>query len=59
MGDIEDAERLVKRRPAEGKGLSLKRSRKTLVPASNAGQMLLAAALTVAGVVAVIAVFGR
>lgn len=59
MGDIEDAERLVKRRPAEGKGLSLIRSRKTLVPASNAGQMLLAAALAAGAVVAVIAVFGR
>ena len=43
MGDIEDRERLTARRRR--------------MP--DAGQLLLAAALTAAGVVAVIAVFGR
>lgn len=43
MGDIEDSERLMAR------------SRRR----ADAGQLLLAAALTAAGVVAVIAVFGR
>ena len=44
MGDIEDSERLAP-------------TRRRRCP--DAGQLLLAAALTAAGVVAVIAVFGR